>query len=334
MTEEPTVPVPTPSHRAPTDESQQRPFTAVPATRSSKRVLRIKQNVLIGAVVAGFLLGPLAFLVASRSSSAVEQVRADLPAPLPTSTAGFAEIVARDFVAGRPTQLPTAEGVPATLGFDPRTRNPLDRATLFFDGVFGGNVAGTPVSITRFRVVVPANDPQAEVGYLVYNLSITTMKDPTGRFDVLAALPYLSPAVFAGQIPAAPAADETVPGGSETIPPPVVNLIDRWGRAYAEGSQEQMRTVVRPPNASATFPLLTGAQLAAAPTIPWMIERSDGSAIVRARFVFSDVSANGFTPSIELDFLVSDVNGQNPEVKAWGAPGSGPTLEPNQNTIN
>lgn len=302
-----------------------RPYTAVPATRSSKRALRLKQNLIIGALIGGFLLGPIGFYFAVQARGNVPEV----PPAIPTATVAFAELVARDYLAGRPTDLPTTGDVPQDLGFPTGgNQKPLPGATLTFDRWSPAEVAGVPVTQVRFRVASGEN---------LYNLTIVTTRDSRGR-DLLAALPALTPAVFApsGSFPT-PAPTSQTPGFVDTAPDAVRTAVAAWAAAFAAGDAAQLKILVGGGAAApdGDYVGLSGFELRGAPTISWGVLSADGTAgYVRVTLLLSDPGANGFAPSNSYDLLVQDWGTANPRVVAWGPPGSGPTLEPYENNTS
>lgn len=306
----------------------QRPFTAVPATRSSKRALRVKQNILIAAVLIGFLMGPLALLVSSRASSNIPTI----PPQIPTPTVAFSEIVARDFIEGRATSMPVAKGVPQDLGFSSSNNAPLEGATLVFDRFSTGTVGASRVTLTRFRVVTAEQR--------VMNLTISTTTDSRGRL-VVAALPGLTPALFATTDELAQPAPnkDTNPTVTTEIPRPVREVAESWARAYAANDSSQLRVLVgggsSAPSEGNYFGL-GGFVSDRDPRISWAVPGPGDQAFMRVELQLSEIGedeqgVNGFTPSVELDLLVADWSTNSPRIVAWGPPGSGPTLEPYEN---
>lgn len=314
----------------------QRPFTAVPATRSSKRALRVKQNILIAAVLIGFFMGPLAMFMASRASSNIPSV----PTPLPTPAIAFSEIVARDYVAGRATSMPVAKGVPQDLGFTSSEPAPLKGGVVVFDRVSYSSIGASELTLVRFRVVTPDQK--------VMNLTVPVTTDARNRL-VLAALPSLTPALFAAteELPQPAPNRDTYPDLVETIPKPVTEIAAAWADAYAANNSQQLRVIV---GGGASAPQegnyfgLGGFTVSRAPTVQWAVLRPGDLAFMRVSFQLSEVaesddpavgeapaSVKGFTPSVELDLLVADWSTNSPRVVAWGAPGLGPMLEPYEN---
>ena len=272
-----------------------------------------------------------------RASGEASSLGARIPAELPTSSVSFAEIVARDFLAGRPTVMPVAEGVPQNLGFNQNDPTAMEGAALVFDRVFAGASGGTPLVLVRFRVTQQLTVDRAPV-VRVYNLTVPLVRDLAGR-DLLAGLPSLTPATFAASdsvVEPAPDPDTTF-GFTENLPEPVKRQVTEWAKAFASDDRAQLKNLVGggadAAAATGEYLGLAGFSLARDPVIPWavVLDQTASRGYLRATLLVADSSANGYTASVSYDLLVLDWSTPTPRVVAWGPPGSGQTLVPYAN---
>jgi hypothetical protein len=304
-----------------------RPFTAVPATRSSARALRRKQRTIIGALLLGFLCGPLALFVAGR----LDTTPPTIPPALPTQAISFAELVAGDFLDAKPTSLPAATGVDRTFGFNAASK-PLEYTSLIFDRAPVATVGAQPVAQVQFRLITA---PTAEDGLPgAYMLTVPVLRDANGR-TVLAAQPSLAPAVFA--------ANSAVPGprpegALDTISPEVKEQIAKWAEAYASADGPKLKDIINKESGAPTGEYrglggFTCQQPCATPQ--WGVASDTPGAVwIRTTLVLTQDGANGWKASMEFDLLVADYSDDNlRRVVAWGPVGSGPTLTPYQNIL-
>lgn len=302
-----------------------RPFTAIPAARSSARSLRIKQWLIIGAWIVLASLGPLSFVMTVRHGGAAAPVA--VPAQIPTADVAFAQVVAEDFLAGRGTVMPVTEDLDASLGFGSGAATAFPYRNLVFNSFYEGTVPHERglqrITIVTFRV-------QHRDGAL-YDLSVTLAKDGRGR-PVLSALPYLRRSVLAAT-DSLPAVNYASAAGSITASNQIRTAIEQWARAYVADDREQLKVLINGATGgdapAGDYIGLGSYTLAATPEVLSVVPHTTlaDHAYARIRFVFSG-GADGFTATNELDVLVSRFASNDPRVVAWGAPGTGPVLQP------
>jgi hypothetical protein len=321
-----------------------RPFTAVPATRSSASSLKMKQNLIIAALLLGFVCGPLALFVSSREAGKP----APAAAQLPTAAIGFAEVVAQDFLNARRSAMPSADGVSTDFsrptGAAPVAAFPYQ--SLSFERVAYDDVEGRTIYQVQFRLTRALAEGEEKGGTLQasYLLTVPVATDNVGRL-YLAARPSFSADVLA--------ADNTHPGASVAesarFAPSegVRTAAAEWAAAYFSGDSSKLTRYVRVGGSSpeGVYPAISGFSCAAAPENPTQgcVDarfatshrlNSQGYGWVRASVVLGYGSANEFTTRIEFDLLVANYNLPNGQlVVAWGPAGSGPELNPYQNII-
>lgn len=304
-----------------------RNLTAVPAAKSSARALRIKQNIIIGLILLGFLAGPFAFLRARGETTVVNGSNQ------PTKTIAAAEIVAYDYLGSRPTEMPAAAGVDPSFGLNTFEveENPLEYSDLTFYSSSPIQIGNTAGYLVRFVLEFPDNTA-------TMFLSIPMTTDPVGR-PLLGGTPSLAPAVFA--------ANDTYSGFSlernlrdESIPVKVEERVQLWAEAYASDNGQDLRVLVNDIDAPAggEYFGLGGFTCAnSCVDVLWAApsDAEPGSVWVRAAVVFTRDGANGFEASQSFDLLVRGWNTDAPRVMSWGPVGSGPTLIPyTNNTAN
>lgn len=297
-------------------------ITAVPATRLSVGSLRMRQNIILIAVIVAALCGPLALIFGGRGDATA------VPAgySVPEKTIAFAERAATDFLNGTPTELPVASGVDATFGAgtSPDANVPLayDHLTLY--GTTAMAVAGVPMDAIRFDVDI------AEVPHWLW---ISVTYDASGR-PVLAAQPSFMAKVVAQSN------SVTSPkplSSTDDIPPLVKDRIGRWAEAYVNGDSAALQVLVND-EAAPTGGVYAGLQGffcdGTCAFVKWAAPstRLDGFAIVRVELVLTGIGANGRTVSNELDLLVRGWMTDAPRVQAWGPAGTGSLLDPYSNS--
>lgn len=113
-----------------------------------------------------------------------------------------------------------------------------------------------------------------------------------------------------------------------------------WANAYFGGNAQQLGLVVGDPNAGHTYDPISGAS-SVATTVEHtaQIPNAGGGATTIAQVslvpAWNDATPgqNGAGNPIVMDVLIRGANTAAPQIVAWGAPGSGPTLKPYQNAL-
>lgn len=306
-----------------------RNLTAIPAARSSAKSLKRKQWLIIGAWIALASLGPLSFCtVMTRPELAPAAVGNTFPADY----VGFAEVAAKDFLDGRPTALPATREVDPSFGFTNNTVG-FEYRSMVLHSVYDASVPqgeGTrAITIVTFRVQTDSGD--------LYDLSVTLADD--GRdHPVLAALPTIRRSVLAATDAAPPVNYSDAPGALDPSPQ-MLTAVQQWLEAYLADDRPQLKMLVNGATPDGDAPDgdyvgLGGYELAGTPTLVSVVPAAGGDvAYARVRFGLT-AGADGFSAQNELDLLLSRYSSNDPRVVAWGAPGTGPVLEPFRNNTS
>lgn len=302
-----------------------RPWAAVPAQRSSARSLKVKQRIVIATLLIAASLGPLALFISLSSN----EVPPPPPKEDPSWIVSFAETVAVDFLAGRPTDMPTVDGLDPKLGVsysgDDASRRPaLAHKSLTHYYTRAEYVGAQPVDVSTFRVVL--NDGK------VLDLSVTTISDANGR-TLLAAAPSLTPARLAAPGAAKAPLWQGDPNAIDDVPQTVGAATKAWAEAYGADDRPQLRLLVGGGPEGGEYVGLGGFNVSRDPqTLGAYPSPNDPSQlVVRVRVGFSADSANGYQATNDYDLLVANPTSTDARVVAWGAPGTGQTLVPYQN---
>jgi hypothetical protein len=295
-------------------------WAAVPAQRSNAPTLRLKLWLVLGTLLFSAAMGVLSVVVVVLSGGDAPDVQAG---PSPYSVA-VAEAVAADFLAGRTTAQPVAEGVTPSF-LPPDLVAPGDAAPAAL-AVTRLSHAGTQTSqsgdqtITTHVFLVSASNGR-------YLLRVPLLETAVG--PVLGALPLLSP------MPTYPApAGIGRPAGTEEVPvtPLVAQRISEWAAAYAANDGNTLAALVGNDDPNATFAGLGGFTARAQPL--WAYRRDTNAIVVRTQLLLSGAGANLFTTAMDVDLLVLNPDtSRSPSVAAWGPAGSGPTLQPSANNL-
>ena len=297
-------------------------LTAVPSLKSSKSTLRLKQNIILSVLCAGFLMGPLGLIISANKTIPAPIVNIPLEAQT-YKVVAFARTAAEDYLSGRVTQLPTAKDVPQDFGrgatSGPMAHGALDLISVTVPSVQTKDVGASFAVTFRFQ-----SDAAAM-------WQIQVIVHPGGGQPVLGALPSLSPFNIQGNFGSNGTLSQVGLGGEplEVVPAIVTKAVSEWAKAYASGDPEVLKEHVNVNgNASYTFtPLLGGFSLlenrvlsvTTAPSLP-------SGYVARVRL---HLQRGSYIASTEYDVLV--VDDSIGHVLAWGAPGSGPNLTPQGN---
>jgi hypothetical protein len=231
---------------------------------------------------------------------------------------GHALAITESWINGRTTTLPVADGI------DPK-----------FNESASGGAHRTVKSISAFdwrRESV--NGRLVETQYVLVDAveSDFVVVLPfvfDGPTPVLAAYPSIQPTRLVGPPPALEYQD--VAALLDQIPAPVRERLDQWGAAYATSDGSTLRDLADDTAATAEmYRGLGGFTLVASPEIRSAVQVSQGVIVVRARFIFLPQNAPAGITS-DFDLLVTASDTTKPRIVAWGAPGSGPALQPYQN---
>lgn len=288
----------------------------------SLKSLRTRQNIIIALVVFAALCGPLALFSTSRSSGNVT-----LPYEVSERTVAFAESIAKDFAAGRPTVLPTAAGVDSTFGHGAAgASSPTGITDIIYSGTFSTFVGDKRWEMVRFSVKMNGSH---------FTMSVPVSYDPLG-FPMLAAYPSLVPTALASSGQSSPLPTLY----TDEIPESVIDRVRLWAAAYAAGDSDALQVLVTDENAplGGSYAGLGGFVCESrCVSIPWAYSSTTfpGYAVVRVQLGMETDAPTGSYVSIALDTLVRGWQTDAPRVQAWGHAGSGDLLRPYiNNTVN
>lgn len=301
------------------------PWSAIPAARSSAPVLTIRLWVVIGLVLLAAAMGPLSLVVQAAHAASV--------APPPASTGsgpsqGLAQLVALDFVNGIPTSVPTAKNVDPTFGINTAQQpTPLPHGPLVPMGTVStvDTTSKQPYQISSFGF---------ESSGQVWKVAVTMLQTPSG--PVLGAEPSLLPV----DLSAAQYQQEnfhTSAGFQEGAPPnsAIQAHVNQWAQAFASNNGATLAQLTGDPSAQ-TFRGLGGFTLAQAPQIlSYVPVAASGVPVVngvtptspmylRVQLALTSTHAKQYTVTNEYDVLVTGSNTAQPQIVAWGPPGSAP----------
>lgn len=166
-----------------------------------------------------------------------------------------------------------------------------------------------------------------------YTASLEVAIDPRGGATVMSG-PSLE------SIPSA-ATDEWAPTSawsgvdlSSDTPDSANGSIQNWANAYFGGNSQQLGIVVGDPNSSHTYQAMTGAS-GTSITVKAYATRPNNMAIAQVEITpkwnVSTSNTTGGGNPVVMDVLLKNANTAAPNVVAWGAPGSGPSLTAYQN---
>lgn len=287
-----------------------RRWTAIPAARSSANVLAIRLRLVLGALVCSAALGLLSMMVViGRSGS--QGAAAESVDPRSVTAA---VVVATDYLAGRSTIIPIAEGVDAAFGRQPDA----PAAGLHVEAATAGRVIRTVdqgVTYDTVEVVAVASGRPFRIRVVL----AVTDEGPT-----LAANPTLMSLRIDRSVDV-PARDwsayqDTADGVAQNVN----DAVTKWANAYASDDPQALVQITGNTSTAAHYRGLGGFTVTAV-TTHRNYRTSDGM-VVRARVLFSSASAEKLVVQSEFDLLVLNPDAPYPNVAAWGPAGSGPTL--------
>lgn len=301
--------------------------SAKPAVRSSASVLNRRAKIILIALVAAAIAGPVALVLALGASGSKGPVA---PTGPNLTYQAAAQSVAVDFLAGRATTLPVAEGVDANFGRGQdgptlAAAGASDPQPAGYRDYSSGNQSWTNFT---FRTVISGR------GYLVAVPVLKTAEGP-----VLGATPALFPAAPAkGRYPAI----ETAGADRADASSATKAQVEKWAQAYATGNGTELALIAGDNNPNSRYEGL-GEFTAVKVTIEETFTTDEILAnygandpvLVRVKVLLQSTRAQGYSTSSEFDLLVfGNTTRTPPNVVAWGSPGSGPMLTPGINDLS
>lgn len=286
---------------------------AVPQLKSSQRALQVRLYAVIGLLLLAAASGPLSLLLsASRSDP-------QIPVTPDAAATGVAEIAARQFLSGGGTNVPVAGSVDARLGRVDVEFRGVDISYLVHLGAEIGIIedirAPQAFQIDRFLVIT--GDGESVV------MAVTTTPGPFG--PVLAAAPSIQP--FETPRRSVDGLDYRQVSSRESLPAPVRRTVTDWAQAFTSESPDvsrQLRQLAGDPDVTREYRGLSGFSLEREPQVLAVVAGGeDGTTLyVRIGLWLAPSGAEGVVVNAEYDLRVSNALQANPNVVAWGPPGS------------
>lgn len=304
---------------------------AVPATRSSSAVLQVRRRIVVVLLVLAVVSGPLFGILSLRNAGS-----SGVAAGAPAKAVAIAEEAARDFLAGRNSTVPTADGVDIEWGVDVNgdpVETPFAVTSMALTGstqYLLGDTDDQLVHLIRFRTVVNT---------IPYNVDVTIVDDPTVG-PVLGATPVLLPTSGGPRQVSPPDYQGNYVDAESSVEDNVEYAVEQWVDAYAaEGtSSDRLKIEIvgdrEGPRQYSGLDGWTGEldQIVSAVPVGGGDSGLPGGVIVQARVVLTPPAANG--PSLRSTYdlyVVTESPAEQPPVVAWGTAGSAEELTPYMN---
>jgi hypothetical protein len=290
-------------------------------------VLRVKLFIISSIIIVAMLLGPLSFVLAASKHPTV-----NVPAFSSNSeTTAAAQIVAADFLSGRPTLIPVANGnaqdsQSVASNFGVPSVASAHGAFHYLQLVFAGEVtkydSNTTGKVTT-TVTYQLDSFLVATPTAVYTLTVPMLVTDAG--PVLGALPSMTQTVMATSNATDPLDYSADPGytvGNGGYPADatyIQNVVSAWAVAFASDNQSGLQAVAK----YATQPLYPalGGFTAGQADIQSEVTTPTGGLYVR---VAVHLTAGRFSTMSEYDLLLSGANTASPAVISWGPAGAAP----------
>lgn len=292
-------------------------LTAVPAARSKAAVLKVRFWLIMAALLSCSATG--LFAAVSFLTFDPEVVNVDDAKPRGRA---IAELAANDFLYGGVFQ------VPQIPGQDPPSGSNVDIAgSVMWDGFSRYSLPnGAPVERHRFlfhrilrnatNTALPGDVAAEEVSYQLMELTVLVAV-PVDTNPVLAARPYMSPAVYADAEIIADYSDFQL---AAPLPAGSVQQIASWGAAWAADDSEKLKLLTGDPTANVRYVGLGGYVFKEIRVLS-ASDYGEDSFLVRARIVLG--GANESILEMDMDLTISEASTGLPKVSGWGPAGSG-----------
>lgn len=292
-------------------------LTAVPAARSKAAVLKVRFWVILGGLLFSAAVG----LFAAVSFLTFEPAVVDVDDAKPQGLA-VAELAANDFLYGGGFSVPQVPGQDSPEGSSVDVAGPL-----VWDGFTRYALPnGTPVEAHRFLfhralrsggTTGPTGEVvDQDVAYQLMELSVLVAV-PLDTNPVLAARPYMSPAVYSDAELVADYSDFEL---AAPLPSGAAEQIGSWGKAWAEDDAEKLKLLTGDLTAGVRYVGLGGYSFAEIRVLS-SSEFAEDSYLVRVRIVLT--GANGSILEMDMDLTVTAASTGLPKVSGWGPAGSG-----------
>lgn len=313
--------------RGRTDKEASLHFDALPKTFGSRPQIHKSARRLLVFMTVCALMGPLALVVAA-SKAKVQIPSYTGPGP----DVGISQAVVSDMIAGRPTDIPRAKGVPADLG-----RLALDQ--LLSNSEKGAADSIQPVAATDVAWVA---SKQGEFFGTSEETDTFFVAGKTTAFDVSVIIINTAKGPVLGALPSILPASAAHSGSISYLAPPIRiagarglgrldGQIDRWAQAYASGNGADLASVAQ--DASHIYRGLGGFTVVGTPSITswYKLSSKPVQMIVQVTVTMQSDKSPDAVVSSSYDLLVGNLAAALPAIEAWGPAGSGPSLYPYEN---
>lgn len=308
-------------------------LTAVPAQRSSLPVLKARRRLVLGALVGAAACGVLsaaAWIFSPDPPAAVVEARDE-------EAIALATLAAQDYLAGRDSVVPAADGV--TTAFSRGGGAVVPEAELVFSGSTQYRMGDKPGAVTTVERVTF----QVRGATQLLELSIPMVLRSSGW--VLGAAPSLLPAEVAvtdQEVGLDYAEIYTTSGDANDLAglawgQGITAQVQRWAQAYASSGADsaELFALTGDDDPTHAYAGLGGWSVESATVLSFAAGANTGDragefgstwVAVRVALVLSAPGANGPTLTADYDLLFEpELNPAAPPVTAWGPAGVGPT---------
>jgi len=312
---------------------------AAPVVRRSARSRKFQVSLLKWTIIVGTIAAVISMLSVAFGKTPVAPGAAPANSMQVNSSPGKAAATASLLSWLTSTPSPVPEG--KVLSWDGFTTLPAPKLT--DKQLHSGFTTGFTVEIDHFTLQSTRGNQQP-----LYTATVEVDIDASGTTTVPSS-PTLLP-TLAGQTTLAGSGSgnsaRAWPGYATVSPPePVATAVTAWADAYTGTSSDALRQVVGDTDSDHAYLTLSGANnlsatVAAAGTKP----DTNGQAPLHPSTIIARVTLSlgwpgktatdkSHAPQATYDLLITGANSGAPHVVAWGAAGTGPSLQPYQNAI-
>jgi len=304
-------------------------LTAVPALRSQKRTLRAKQNIVFGLLGALCFTGPLALVIVARQPDPYVPAAIPVAASTNPRVIAFAHQAAEDYLSGAGTLLPVGgEDVIDTdfNNLESAMSGALTRTAVQLWDIEQSSYAAGESVFSSWKVVFSFRLKKSDGSNSAAMLLVVHVRLDKNGIPVLAAVPSLMTNVIPGRAVGSSVGLVGLSGKETSLPEAARVAVSTWARLYVTDERVGLKAHVNSGSGEEGYEyqgLGGGFTLRGEPAIVFALDKGDGHLVARVRL---DLENGSYRVSTEMDVLIIN---QNPAfVQAWGAVGSGDTLQP------
>lgn len=311
------------------------PLSAVPATRSSAPILKIRRFAVLGTLIAVALAGVFAS-IAWLTTDMKTVVQGDTTNFVAKS---FAEIAVGDYLHARDSAVPAASNVDTNFSVKPGTAIPRKGLAVDYISYAGARPApvGDGSKGTVGRLYTLQEVFLASLSGTTYRVVVPMVKQQ-GKW-LLGAYPSLLVANLpSGDEPALDYSALYAKGGDSSLfpnPKGYLQRIGEWAKVYASAGKASAELyTLTGDTESRSYSGLGGWSVVGAPRVGSVVAVSSPipGFITRVTVVLAPPRADGTTLTAEYDLYIrSDKSQKQPPVVAWSAAGSYQPLTPYMN---